>query len=204
MTSSTDIAVHVVYALQLSLGIIFAAAAAPKLRSPTAFAAIVAGYGIAPRRLAPAIAAGVTAIETFLAFAFLSGALMAVAVPLAAVTLAAFTGAVAVNLRRDRRVPCGCFGDAAERISLRSLGRLAALLGALAILIVVSSVTGAATVTLESVVAAGAAGLEYLVAICGVSGFLIVVGMWLLNLPELTSVLRRPARRRLDDREVIA
>lgn len=193
MSASTDIADHLVYAIQLGLGIVFLAAAVPKLRHPAAFAATVAGYRLAPRRLAPAIAVVLIVIEAFLAFAFLTGWAMTVALPLAAVALSSFAAAVAVNLRRGRRVPCGCFGDPKERISGRSLARLGALLGALVVLVALAGVTEAQTLTLTSVLDEGTDGLEYLIAIGGVAGFLVLAGMWLLSLPELASVLRETA-----------
>jgi hypothetical protein len=193
LSSATNIGAHVAYALQLSLGIVFLVAAAPKLRRPSAFAATVAGYRIAPSRLVPALALGLIAIESFLAFAFLSGWLLDVGVPLAALAVIGFFVVIALNLRRGREVPCGCFGDPQERISRRSLIRLAALFAALCALVLVSSSARTQAVTLESVLADGAPGLQYLIEVAGVASFLILIGMWMLSLPELASVLRRPA-----------
>jgi Methylamine utilisation protein MauE len=191
----TEAAADLAYALQLSLGVVFLAAAAPKLRHPGAFAVTVAAYRILPRRLVPAIALVLIAIEAFLAFAFLTGRLMAVAVPLAAMALAGFFGAVTLNLRRGREVPCGCFGDPQEQISSRSLVRLGVLMAALGALVATSSAAGTEAVTLVSVLDDGAEGLEYLIAVGGVAGFLVLAGMWALSLPELVSVLRRPGDR---------
>lgn len=193
MSSSTNIGAHVAYALQLSLGIVFLVAAAPKLRRPSAFAATVAGYRIAPSQLVPALALGLIAIESFLAFAFLSGWMMDVAVPVAALVLVGFFVAVAVNLRSGRELPCGCFGDPREQISRRSLIRLAALLTALCALVVASGSAGTQSLTLKSVLADGGAGLEYLIEVAGIASFLVLMGMWMLSLPELASVLRRRA-----------
>jgi hypothetical protein len=188
---SASLAADMVYALQLTLGVVFLAAAAPKLRHPHAFAGTVAGYGIAPGRLVPALARALIALEAFLAFAFVTGWLMDVAVPLAALALAGFVVAVGLNLRRGREVPCGCFGDPDEQISVRSLIRLGLLLGALCAMVVVSAAAGTQPVTLEAVLADGGAGLEYLLEVAGLAGFLLLAGLWALSAPELASVLRR-------------
>jgi hypothetical protein len=46
-------------------------------------------------------------------------------------------------------------------------------------------------VTLEAVLADGGAGLEYLLEVAGLAGFLLLAGLWALSAPELASVLRR-------------
>lgn len=194
MSSSTNVAAHAAYALQLTLGFVFLAAALPKLRRAALFATTVADYRIVPTRLARATAFALIVTESFLAFAFLSGWLTAVSFPMAAAALIAFSLAVAINVRRGRDVPCGCFGSPQEPISKRSLVRLAALGAALCALVLLTASGGVGTVTLESVLAEGAAGLEYLLQVGGLAGFVTVAGMWALNLPEFVSVLHsRPA-----------
>lgn len=96
-------------------------------------------------------------------------------------------------MRRGREVPCGCFGSPQEPISPRSLVRLAALGAALGGLALLSAFGDVGTLTLESVLAEGAAGVEYLLQVAALAGFAISAGMWSLNLPELVSVLRGPA-----------
>jgi hypothetical protein len=182
-------AAHLAYGIQLSLGTVFLVAVVPKLRRPRAFAETVVRYGVVSAQRSHAIAVLLIAIESFLAFAFLSGWLLGVAVLLAAVTLIVFFGAVAVNLRRGRSIPCGCFGEADEHISGRSLIRLTGLLAAVISVALLAGFSRAPTVTIASLLSDGAAGFAYLVEMAGVAGFLIVAGMWLLNLPELMSVL---------------
>jgi hypothetical protein len=133
------------------------------------------------------------AIECFLAFAFLTGWMTPAALLLAAATLLAFAAAVAINLRRGRRIPCGCFGGESERISGRSLVRLSMLLAAVLLLAVVP----ASRVTVTTLPENGLSALAYLVEAGSVALFLVLAGAWLLSLPELVFTLRqlRPARR---------
>jgi hypothetical protein len=99
---------------------------------------------------------------------------------------------VATNLRRGRRVPCGCFGGESERISARSLVRLALLLAAVLVLAVVPT----SPVTVGTLAANGASGLAYLAEVGSTALFVVLAGAWLLSLPELAFTLRqlRPLR----------
>jgi hypothetical protein len=175
------------YAVQLSLGVVFTAAALPKLRHPAAFARTVAGYRLVPRALTGVLAFIVIAIESFLAVAFPTGWAIPVTLPLAAVILTSFALAVAINLRRGRRVPCGCFGGESEAVSGRSLARLGTLLGGVLLL----AALGRSPLTAGKLASEGASALAYLVQIGGVSAFLVLGVAWLLSLPELAFVLRR-------------
>jgi hypothetical protein len=68
--------------------------------------------------------------EAFLAAAHLTGRALDVAVPLGAAMLGSFVAAVAINLRRNRDLPCHCFDSlGGERISARSLAQLLLLVG---------------------------------------------------------------------------
>ncbi len=111
-----------------SLGLVFLVAAAGKTRHPLALARSVDAYRILPRHTVVWAAFLLLGTEYFLATAFLTGWLLQGAIPIAASTLIAFACAVAINLRRNRRIPCGCFGDPEERISERALVRLTFLL----------------------------------------------------------------------------
>jgi Methylamine utilisation protein MauE len=175
------------YALQLSLGVVFTAAALPKLRHPAAFARTVAGYRLLPRAPTGVLAFTVIAIESFLAVAFPTGWAIPIALPLAAVILTSFAVAVAINLRRGRRIPCGCFGGESEALSGRSLARLATLLGGVLLL----AALGRSPLTAGKLASEGTSALAYLVQIGGVSAFLVLGVAWLLSLPELAFVLRR-------------
>jgi Methylamine utilisation protein MauE len=132
-------------------------------------------------------------LEAFLAVAFLSGSLLEGALPLAAVMLAAFSAATAINLSRGRRVSCGCFGDPDERVSPRSLGRLAFLVaGALALGGLL--VGGVRPVTPSRLVAEGSPAVSSVVAAGGLAVFLLLAALWILSPRELAYVARHLAR----------
>ena len=196
--SDLDATRHVTYAVQLSLGMVFAVSVLPKVRRPGAFVSSVSGYGLVPKQLVRATAFAVVAAEAALAAAFLTGWLVWAAIPLAAALLGCFLAAVAVNLKRGRHVPCGCFGGESERISARSLVRIALLLSAVAVL----ALTAAAPVTVGTLAGEGASALAYLVLAGGLALFLVLAATWLLSLREVAFVLRRlrPRRRTVEAR----
>lgn len=132
-------------AIQFSLGTVFLLSAMPKLRHPRVFTRSVAVYQVLPRRAVLLFAIAAALLEAFLALALLSGWWTGAAVPLAAALLLGFLGAVGANLRRGRRVPCGCFGERSEPISARTLARLLLLLVAVAFVVAVRIATGSPT-----------------------------------------------------------
>ena len=184
--SEFDLTRDLAYALQLSLGCVFLLAAIPKVSHPAAFARTVAAYRLVPRRVARALAPLFVATECVLAAVFLTGWMTRIGLLLAAATLLAFSAAVAVNLRRGRQVACGCFGGEDERISARSLVRLALLLAVVLLLLVLAP----APVTIGTLAANGASALAYLAEVGSVALFLVLAGAWLLSLPELAFTLR--------------
>jgi Methylamine utilisation protein MauE len=188
--SHLDVGSQLAYAVQLALGIVFTLAALPKLRSWRAFAHTVARYRLLPRRLVRPFATAAVATESFLAVTFVTGWLLPVALPLAATALALFAVAVGVNLRRGRRIPCGCFGGEGERISARSLARLGVLLAG----VVLVAAVRPAGVTVTALVREGAPALRYLAGVGGVAAFLFLATAWLLSLPELASLWRGGSR----------
>jgi Methylamine utilisation protein MauE len=188
--SHLDLADQLTYALQLSLGVVFGLAAIPKLRDRATFTRTVARYRLLPRRLTRPFAAAVIATESFLAVAFLTGWLLPVALPAAATVLTLFAVAVALTMRRGRRIPCGCFGGESESISGRSLARLGTLLAGVVVVAAVQP-TG---VTVTALVREGAPALRYLVGVGGVAAFLFLAATWLLSLRELASLWRGGSR----------
>jgi Methylamine utilisation protein MauE len=189
---------HLVYALQLALGVTFLLAAAPKLHRPRAFAETVRDYGIVPGRGAVALAPVLVLLECFLTLAFLTGWAADVAVVLAAATVVVFAAAVAFNLRRGRIVSCGCFGDPAERISVRTLARLGVLLGGCVLLAVATRATGADLVTIGSLPSGGDGALASAVELGAGAAALVVSVLWLLSLPELAAIARFALPRRTE------
>ena len=181
---------NVAYAVQLALGAVFLVSVVGKLRRPASFRDLVVQYAILPRFATPA-AALVLAGEAFLASAFLSGRLMGFALALALALIAAFAGATAVNLRRGRKIDCGCFGAGSEEISGRTLARLGVLAVA-ALGLSVALASGAARATEASWLAdQGWPSVAYVVAVAGLSVFGTVVAAWLIHARELAVVIQR-------------
>jgi len=189
------------YAVQLALGVAFAAAVVPKLRHPRTFADTVAAYELVPRRLVSPVAAVLVLDEAFLAVAFLTGLAVTAAVPLAAATVALFAIAVGVNLWRGREITCGCFGNREELISGRGLARLALLLAGCGILAGALG-TGSAAVTVEKLADEGSSSLWYVLDTATVAAAAIVFSTWALTLPELVAVARRTFRRSRPPEEI--
>jgi putative oxidoreductase len=171
---------HLAGALQLSLGGIFLFTGVAKLLHPFDFMRSVAAYAILPTGLVRLSALGLIMVEGFLALAFLTGWLTEIALPLAAIVLVAFLVAIGINLRRGRRIPCGCLGGASETISPRALGRLLLLLTAV-LLLSLTKWGGSATPK---------PGEIYTVDTAFVAAFLVLTATWLLSLPEVITLIR--------------
>jgi putative oxidoreductase len=119
------------WALRLALGGLFVVTGALKLVDPTAFAVEIHNYQLFPA-LAPVLAATLPAVELLLGAALLAGPrpwLRAGA--LASVGLmAVFTVAVASAVVRGINISCGCFGAGSGPVTLLTVLRDVALLGA--------------------------------------------------------------------------
>lgn len=166
--------------VQLSLGLVFLAAFATKVRAPADFLRGIAEYEILPPSLARAAGILLIPMEGFLALAHLTGWMLAPASIAGLVTLSAFAVAVGVNLRRRRDLPCHCFGGGGgERISGKTLARLVLMLGGeLGVLAGV----GLAPVRLQS-----ASELVHTVLLCVL---LLTVSAWLLRAREVWSLFQ--------------
>jgi hypothetical protein len=189
--AETAVLPHLAFALELSLGIVFLLSALPKFRQPLAFAQGVVGYKILPAGVARVFALALIPLEAFLALTFLTGWLTGIALLLAMITLLAFLFGVGINLRRGRRIPCGCFGETSEPISLRTLARLFMLLAAV-LLLATYRTTGEPWPGLGLLVtnASAASALVYLLHTVSLAASLVLLGAWLLSLPELAVMLR--------------
>ncbi|HET8629147.1 MAG TPA: MauE/DoxX family redox-associated membrane protein [Thermomicrobiales bacterium] len=187
--TATAVLTQLAFAARLSVGIMFTLSALPKVRRPPTFVRSVMAYDVLPAGVARVFAAALIPAEVFLALAFLTGWWPAVALPLGALVLLAFLIAVGINLRRGRRIPCGCFGEASEAISPRTLARLLLLLAAILLLAVVSGTGWISLPDLGSLLADRSA-LPSLLDTAGLAVFLIVLAAWLLHLPEVILLVR--------------
>lgn len=174
-------------AFQFSLGIVFLLSSLPKLRRPLAFAGSVVEYKILPAQVARVFALALIPLEAFLAVAFLTGLWTEISLPLSMVLLSLFLIAVGINLRRGRSVQCGCFGNASELISSRTLARLLLLLIVVMFLTVFRSISSSSLPVLARMTADASTLIDF-IQIVFLSIFLILLSAWILNLPELISL----------------
>lgn len=167
-----------------AVGIVFLVAFLGKVKEPREFISTVIAYRVLPRVLAVPFGAAVLVAEPAVAVSLLTRLGVSIGLALAVALLSSFAIAVGVNLYRERRVACGCFGDPDELISGQLLARLAVLLA----------------VTIGVWLEQGAVGrvewdvgptLGYLA--CAV--MLVAIGNWLLNLRELRILRADPPRR---------
>lgn len=115
-------------ALQLAISATFLWAAYTKLVSPSAFIETVHDYRLVPKSLVSVTGYLVISGEAITTIILLSGQLLIIGYSICIVLLMSFLTAITINLRRERRIACGCFGNRNDPISLRSVGRIAALL----------------------------------------------------------------------------
>jgi hypothetical protein len=151
----------------------------------------VVDYEILPIRIATSAALAIIVMEVLLAVAFVSGWLTELALALAAGLLLVFMIAVAINLRRERLISCGCFGSSSETISLRTLARLTLLLTAILLLAIALRISGDTAVPKLASMSVDGATLTYMLQAVSFACFLVLVGAWVLSFPELASLRRQ-------------
>jgi hypothetical protein len=124
-------------ALRAALAVLFASAAAHKLRGLAGFRATLADYRVVPDRLAGPAAGVVVGAELAVAALFVTPGLHHAAAVAGAALLALYALAIGVNLARGRRdLDCGCAGPGARRpisgwLVARNLGLAAVALAGL-------------------------------------------------------------------------
>jgi hypothetical protein len=126
--------------------------------------------------------------EGLLALSFITGVALVAGLSLGAALLGCFAVATAINLRRGLDIDCGCFGTSGEKISTRSLARLGMIAFALLALAGLLTTGKASTVTALGWMDSGA-DLGYTLEVLGVAVALVVVAVWILELPTLRGVL---------------
>ena len=174
---------------RLALGLVFALAGWSKVRAPRTFVMRVRAYGLLPGHVVPVFSFGIVVAELSISLALLLGALVVPALLAGVGLLGLFGAAVAVNLARERRVPCACFGNEDEPISFKTLSRLGALaLAGTALVILFAS--GAATSHSPAHLWETPAKRTYLTAAASLSIGIALLSRWLYALPELGSLVR--------------
>jgi uncharacterized membrane protein YphA (DoxX/SURF4 family) len=109
--------------LRVGLGVLFLAAAVPKLADPTGFAKAVGNYHLLPVAAERALALALPAIELIVGLALIAGVADAGASLLAFAMLLVFTLAIGAALARGLDISCGCFDT--EGGSKVGLGKIA-------------------------------------------------------------------------------
>jgi hypothetical protein len=126
---------HPNWVIEKALGAMFILSSAGKMRAPKAFFRAVADYGVLPPQFSSPFGVIVMFAEAFSGAACLAGALLVIAVPLSLGLLVSFAVAVGINVAKRQDVPCYCFGRADERVSSRTLIRLALAIAGASVLL---------------------------------------------------------------------
>jgi uncharacterized membrane protein YphA (DoxX/SURF4 family) len=125
--------------LSVGLGLVFLAAAIPKLRNPRRFTLAVIEYRVLPPDLSRRYAAVIPPLELAVGLALILAIGSRLVAVLAAFLLVNFSVAIGINIGRGRDIDCHCFGGAAQRkTGWSTLGQDVLLLIAAIALIVVS------------------------------------------------------------------
>ncbi len=96
----------------IALGLVFVAAAIPKIADPPGFAHEVSNYALLPTSVTHTTALGLPWVEIFCGLALILGPARRGAAALAGVLLLVFVAGLSLNLVRGRPVDCGCFSTA--------------------------------------------------------------------------------------------
>lgn len=95
--------------VQIALGVVFVAAAIPKIADPPAFAHMIYNYRLLPGSLINATALLMPWLELLAGLALILGVWRREAAIVVGVMLVVFLVAIGVNLARGHAVDCGCF-----------------------------------------------------------------------------------------------
>jgi uncharacterized membrane protein YphA (DoxX/SURF4 family) len=99
--------------VQILLGLIFIAAALPKIVDPPAFAQMIYNYRILPGELVNLTALGLPWLELLLGIALVFGIWRRTALAIVGAMLVGFIVAIAFNIGRGNIIDCGCLAVAA-------------------------------------------------------------------------------------------
>lgn len=148
--------------VRAGLVVLFASAAAHKLRDRAAFAGVLAAYRVVPAAAVPAAAVAVAAVEAAVAAALAVGSALG---PAGAVALLGiYSGAIGINLARGRRtIDCGCGALGARQPISEWLLARNALLAAAALALVPTPVAARPLAWVDWVSVAGGVAVAALV-----------------------------------------
>ena len=106
---------------RIGLGLVFIAAALPKLADPPAFAKAIWAYDLFPPWSVNPLALGLPWLELLCGLALVTGLWLRAAALWVGALLLSFCLALGLNLARHRPVDCGCFGAAAPKTEAQRL-----------------------------------------------------------------------------------
>lgn len=112
---------RVTLAARVLLGLVFMAAALPKLADPPGFAKAIWGYGLFPAWSLSPLALVLPWLELACGMALCLGFWVRAAALWIGALLLSFCLALGINLARHRPVDCGCFGGAVHRTEVEQL-----------------------------------------------------------------------------------
>jgi putative oxidoreductase len=95
--------------VQIALGVLFVAAALPKIVDPPAFAHMIYNYKLVPGSLLNLMALFMPWLELLCGLALILGIWRRTAAVIVGALLLVFIVAIGINLVRDNAVNCGCF-----------------------------------------------------------------------------------------------
>lgn len=101
--------------IRFFLGLVFLTSSLPKLAAPGDFRRALRNYQLLPLGLVGPVARWLPRVELALALALLVGIATPLTAGLTAAALLVFSGAVAINLARGRKIECGCFSGSSPR-----------------------------------------------------------------------------------------
>lgn len=98
-----------------TVGLVFLAAAGPKIGDPPAFAQALHGFNLLPEPTLAPLALALPWLESFVGLGLILGLARRSAALLALVLMLTFTAALGWNLQQGHAVDCGCFGSGASK-----------------------------------------------------------------------------------------
>ena len=98
-----------VLTIEVVLGVIFIAAALPKIADPPAFAHMIYNYRMLPGGVVNLLALWLPWVELFAGLALVLGVFRRAAASIVVLMLVLFIAAIGFNLLRGHAVDCGCF-----------------------------------------------------------------------------------------------
>ncbi len=134
----------VTLAARVVQGLVFIAAALPKLADPPGFAKAIWAYQLVPAAALNPLALVLPWLELLCGLALLAGRWVRPAVLWVGTLLLTFILALAINLARRHPVDCGCFGSAAPKTEAQRLADMRwVILRDLGLLLLVAQVLAA-------------------------------------------------------------